>query len=292
MMVPAIVYAKLHRVPLCTYVLDLWPENLYSVLPVKNRALRAVAAGVSHWLYRRSDTLVGMSDALGEKLHAIAPRRTVAVVPQYCEDLYARDVHDEALEARFAGRFCVVFAGNISPAQDLGLLVACAKRLAAQGRRDIHFCIVGDGMSRAQLEADIDSAGVREYFTFEGMQPVERIPAYHTMAGALFAALAKSDDLGLTVPAKITSYMAAGRPVLVAADGEAARAVQSAGCGLACAAGDEEALCRNLVRLADMPAEARAALGKAGRSYFRAHYRRSLLLQRLLACILGGENAE
>ena len=80
--------------------------------------------------------------------------------------------------------------------------------------------------------------------------------------------------------------------MLVAADGEAARAVQSAGCGLACAAGDEEALCRNLVRLADMPAEARAALGKAGRSYFRAHYRRSLLLQRLLACILGGENAE
>lgn len=153
-----------------------------------------------------------MSDALGEKLHAIAPRRTVAVVPQYCEDLYARDVHDEALAARFAGRFCVVFAGNISPAQDLGLLVACASALPAQGRRDIHFCIVGDGMSRAQLEADIDSAGVREYFTFEGMQPVERIPAYHTMAGALFAALAKSDDLGLTVPAKITSYMAAGRP--------------------------------------------------------------------------------
>ena len=202
-----------------------------------------------------------------------------------------RDRCDEALAARFAGRFCVVFAGNISPAQDLGLLVSCAKRLAAEGRRDIHFCIVGDGMSRGQLEADIRSAGVQEYFTFEGMQPVERIPAYHTMAGALFAALAKSDDLGLTVPAKITSYMAAGRPLLVAADGEAARAVQSAGCGLACAAGDEQALYQNLVRLADMPAGGRAALGRAGRSYFRAHYRRSLLLHRLLACILG-ESAE
>ncbi len=81
MMMPAIVYAKLHRVPLCTYVLDLWPENLYSVLPVKSRALRAAAAGVSHWLYRRSDTLVAMSGALGEKLRAIAPQRTVAVVP-------------------------------------------------------------------------------------------------------------------------------------------------------------------------------------------------------------------
>ena len=32
MMLPAVVYAKLHRVPLTTYVLDLWPENLYSVM--------------------------------------------------------------------------------------------------------------------------------------------------------------------------------------------------------------------------------------------------------------------
>ena len=44
MMLPAVVYAKLHRVPLTTYVLDLWPENLYSVMPVRNKALRAVAA--------------------------------------------------------------------------------------------------------------------------------------------------------------------------------------------------------------------------------------------------------
>ena len=37
MMLPAVVYAKLHRVPLTTYVLDLWPENLYSVMPVRNK---------------------------------------------------------------------------------------------------------------------------------------------------------------------------------------------------------------------------------------------------------------
>ena len=74
MMLPAVVYAKLHRVPLTTYVLDLWPENLYSVMPVRNKALRAVAAGVSHWFYRRSERLVAMSPALDERLAAIAPR--------------------------------------------------------------------------------------------------------------------------------------------------------------------------------------------------------------------------
>ena len=32
---PAIRYAKKHHIPFTNYVLDLWPENLYSVLPVK-----------------------------------------------------------------------------------------------------------------------------------------------------------------------------------------------------------------------------------------------------------------
>lgn len=99
-----------------------------------------------------------MSPALDERLAAIAPRAQRTVVPQYCEDLYAQDVHDAALESRFAGRFNVVFAGNISPAQNLPLLVECARRLKAADRRDVHFVIVGDGMSRDALEQEIAAA--------------------------------------------------------------------------------------------------------------------------------------
>ena len=50
---PAVVYARKHRIPCVNYVLDIWPENLYSVLPVKNPLLRGIAQGVSDWLYRR-----------------------------------------------------------------------------------------------------------------------------------------------------------------------------------------------------------------------------------------------
>ena len=286
MMIPAIVYAKLHRVPLTTYVLDLWPENLYSVLPVKNRFLRSVAQGVSHWLYRRSDRLIALSDAMADKLRAAAPKSRITVIPQYCEELYLQDVHDEALEQRFSGAIHVLFAGNISPAQDLTLLVECARRLAAEDRHDIRFVIVGDGMSRADLEREIRESGVSEYFLFEGMKPVTDIPAYHTAADALFAALAKSDDLGLTVPAKITSYMAAGRPCLVAVDGEASRVVDDAQCGLTCAAGDADALYANLVRLAAMPESERQTMGENGRTYFCGHFRRGTLLRRLEEFIL------
>ena len=75
--------------------------------------------------------------------------------------MYLQDVHDDALEKRFSGAFHVLFAGNISPAQDLTLLVECARRLAAGGRRDIRFVIVGDGMSREALEHDIRERACR-----------------------------------------------------------------------------------------------------------------------------------
>ena len=282
MMLPAIIYAKAHKIPLTTYVLDLWPENLYSVMPVKSKAVRGIAKGVSHWFYRRSDRLITMSQSMQVRLNEIAPRAKTTVIPQYCEDFYASDVHDKALESRFSGRFNILFAGNISPAQDLGLLVKCSVLLKNEGRSDIHFVIVGDGMSREAFQKSISDVGTEEFFTFEGQKPVTDIPAYQTAADALFGALAKSDDLGLTIPAKITSYMAAGKPCLVAIDGEGAKVIEAADCGLTCGAGDHDKLYENIIKLADMSREQRIRLGANGRRYFNANFRRSILLEKII----------
>lgn len=288
MMLPAIVYAKLHRIPLTTYVLDLWPENLYAALPIENKVLRSIAQGVSEWFYRRSERLIAMSPALEQRLAKIAPKAQRTVIPQYCEDFYAQDVHDEALKARFAGWFNVLFAGNISPIQGLSMLVDAACRLKQDGRSDIHFVIVGDGMSRQSLETEIADAGVGEWFTFEGQHPVTDIPAYHTMADALFAALNDSEDVGLTVPAKITSYLAAGRPCLVSVNGEAARVVSEARAGLTSPAGDNAAFYENLLKMAALSEEERAEFGRSGRNYYQANFRRTPLLHALEEFILNG----
>ncbi len=112
---------------------------------------------------------------------------------------------------------------------------------------------------------------------------------YHTVANALFAALNDSADVGLTVPAKIASYFAAGRPCLVSANGEAARVVLESGAGLVSSAGDAEELYQNLLALAGLPAEARARMGKAGFAYYQAHFRRAPLLQKLEDFVLSGK---
>ena len=103
---PAIRYAKKHHIPFTNYVLDIWPENLYSVLNVKNKALRAIAQGVSDALYKKADRLIAMSEPLQQRLcqrTGMSPQK-IAVIPQYCEDFYAVPQPDAALQAQFGGR--------------------------------------------------------------------------------------------------------------------------------------------------------------------------------------------
>ena len=191
MMVPAIVYTEAAPRAACTYVLDLWPENLYSVLPVKTARCA---------LWRRASRIGCTAAAMPFGHERCAGRKAArhcaaAHSGRWCRSIaktYAQDVHDEALAALLPGAFAWCLRATSAPRRTLACLSRAPSALPHRAARDIHFCIVGDGMSRAQLEADIGQRRCAEYFTFEGMQPVERIPAYHTMAGALFAALAKA----------------------------------------------------------------------------------------------------
>lgn len=290
MNLPAILYAKTHRVPLTSYVLDIWPENLYSVLPVKNRFLRGVAHWVSDWHYRRCDRLIAMSESLRRRLceRTKKPEAAVAVIPQHCEDFYAVPIHDEALAARFAGRFNLVFTGNFSPAQSLETVIKAAVKARRQGADALRLVLVGDGMSADALKTlakELDAGGTVEFLS--SVRP-EQVPAYTALADALVASLSASPDLGMTVPAKIASYMAAAKPLLASMDGEGAAAVAEAGCGLVSAAEDVDALAANMAALCAVSDEQRTEMGRRAFAYYETHYRRRAVLDRLEEFILRG----
>ncbi len=294
MILPAIVYAKTHKLPLTTYVLDLWPDNLYSVFPVKSPFWRRVARGVSAWHYRRCNKLVALSEEQAALLRQMTTGGKhppqMAIIPQYSEDFYAQPLRDEALCAQYAGYFNILFAGNISPAQDLENLVRAMKlvRQNPQGQR-ARVLILGDGMSKDALAAFIEEQGMRDAFVFCGTVPPTDIPRWTNMADALFAGLSKSENLGMTVPAKLASYLAAGKPILAAMDGAGAACAKASGAGYCSAAGDAPALAQNILKLCAMPWQNRETVGARGRAYYQKHYKRDTLLQQLEAFIFGSE---
>ena len=286
---PAIRYAKKHHIPFTNYVLDIWPENLYSVLNVKNKALRAIAQGVSDALYKKADRLIAMSEPGCSSGCASAPvcRRKNCWIRSTARILRRFSAGCRFLQAQFGGRFNLVFTGTFTPAQSLETVITAVQNARSRGADMLHLLLVGDGMSCAALEAKVKELHAEDAVTFYGSVPATDIPKFTALADALIVCLSDSPDLGLTVPAKVASYMAAGKPVLASMDGAGNAAVAAAG-GLSSPACDAAALADNLLALTRMDAAQRAAMGQSAKEYYLAHYRRSELLRKLEHFILEG----
>lgn len=284
MSVAGIVVGKIKKTETTMYVLDLWPENLFSVIKVRNRFLVKIAEKVSHWHYRHVDKLVVLSEKMKDKLVKVTglPENKITVLPQACEKIYEEEIYDKALSSRFKQGFNVLFTGNISPAQSFETIIEAAVILKKEGIKDINWIIVGDGMSRQWLEKKVKKAGLKSSFFFEGMKPISDIPKYTNFADVLIGCLVKSELLEATIPAKVLSYFAAGRPMVLAMDGEAQDLVNNVvKCGFAGPTEDSAALAKNIKKVHSASAAERRIMGERARSYHFKHFERNLILNKL-----------
>ncbi|ADX73677.1 glycosyltransferase [Pseudarthrobacter phenanthrenivorans Sphe3] len=289
MSISGIILSKLRRIESTMYVLDLWPENLFSVLKVRNVIFRRLAESVSHWHYRQPDKMVVLSDQMRSKIQDISgvADEKIVVVPQACESLYEREIYDPEIADALGNEFKVVFTGNISPAQSFETIIDAAEILNSEGLTDISWVIVGDGMSRRDVEMEVKRRGLGNRFRFEGHRPVHDIPKYTTLADVLVGCLVKSELLEATVPAKVMSYIASGRPVVLAMDGEVRRLVEDeAKCGFVGPAADSTALANNIRKVYKMSADQRREFGVRGKAYHFANLERSIVLERLKSFLL------
>lgn len=278
-----IIVGKLKRIEVTTYVLDLWPENLFSVLDVQNTWLRKLAAHVSLWHYKNSDKLIVLSERMKSRLADITHigEDKITVLPQVCEKIYEVDQHDADLAKRFNKGFNILFAGNISPAQSFETILGAAKILKDSGITNINWIIIGDGMSRGWLEAEVKKLGLSGFY-FEGQKPMEDIPKYTTIADTLIGCLVKSELLEATIPAKVMSYMAAGRPIVLAMDGEVQDLVnKTIRCGYATPTGNTEKLAESIKKIHRLSQSERNKMGKRGRAYHFKHFERNMVLDNL-----------
>lgn len=280
---------KKKKIETVMYILDIWPQNLYSVLPIKNRMLRSLMYRISMKIYRQPDRLITVSEKMRqyfiEKLGCSEDH--ITFIPQSPEKLYEERVEDPELRQRFPGGFNIVFTGNISPAQNFALITEAARRLKQEGFRDIRFIIVGDGMSAKDLKQSVAEKEIEDLFFFEGFHPIEEMPAYAGIADALIATLKSEGVEDFSIPAKVMSYMAEGRPLLIAMEGEINDIIKKAECGLCSDPEDVNGLCENIKTLYRMPKEEREQMGEKGYRYQQAHFERNKSIDQILAVIKG-----
>ncbi len=278
--IAGIVLKWLKGAALVAWVQDLWPDSLEMTGFVKNRRALAAVAVVVRWIYRRCDLLLVQSRAFLVPVRAMAGATPVDYHPNPGDRETASVALDEPALRLDAQAFNIVFAGNLGTVQALEAVLDAAEQLGSAS--PVRWWLIGSGARSAWLAEQIEARGLSRVMLPGRFEPAQ-MPAIFAQADALLVSLCKGPAMSLTIPSKIQAYLAAGRPILAAMDGEGARVVAEAGAGMASPAEDAAALAAAARQLQSLNAEARQAMGVAGRRYYEEHFAPDMLARALVA---------
>ncbi len=279
---PALFIGWMKSAPVIIWVLDLWPESLSATGYIKNSSVLKFIEKLVRFIYTRADLVLVQSEAFLAGVKKLAGSTPVVYYPNSVSALFTQeDSSGAALPLPdFSDKFIVLFAGNIGKAQASATIVEAARLLT--GVPDIQLVLVGDGRMRPEIQKEIEKGGLAN-ISLPGKFPIEAMPAFMKQASALLVTLTDEAIFAKTVPNKVQAYLAAGRPIIAALNGEGARVVQAAQAGLAVRAEDAAGLAAACRALYEMSAEERAAMGESGRAYFDAHFDPDRLIDDLSA---------
>jgi glycosyltransferase involved in cell wall biosynthesis len=279
---PAIVMKKIKKAPIMFWVQDLWPESVAAAGAVRSQRVLKLIERLVSFIYNKCDRILVTSLAYFPPIKCVVKKpERILYFPQTSEELYRPvRLNPEAPElGRMPAGFTVMFAGNIGAAQDFETILSAAENLTVH--QDIKWIILGDGRMRPWVEDQIRQRALGKTIYLLGRYPVEAMPRFFSLADILLVTLKREPIFALTIPAKVQSYLACGKPIVAALDGEGARIIAEAGAGLACPAENPAALAEAILTIYRMSAAERQEMGMRGRAYYEKHFDRSMLLDRL-----------
>ena len=260
--------ARRWRAPFVFNLQDIFPDAAVDTGAIRGGRLIAAAHRLERFTYDRADAVTVLSDDMRANVAAKldAERATaVRVIPNFADTARIRPRNRSTTyraEHGLGDRTVVMYAGNVGFSQPLDLVVAAAR--SYRHRDDVVFVVNGDGSARRALEASADGL---PNLVFVGYQPAERLDEVLASADIHLLVLGKGLARS-SVPSKIYSILAAGRPVVASVDPgtEVPRVIDEAGCGVAVAPEDPDAFGAAVGALLDDP-DRREAMGRRGRAY-------------------------
>lgn len=269
----AIAYKKKHKVPVIMYCLDLWPESLIAGGITRDSKIYKYYHHVSKRIYRQMDKILITSRMFSDYLQkefGIKQNR-IEYLPQYAEGIF-----EELPAKEEKGTFDFMFAGNIGEIQSVETILQAAEMLKEE---PVKIHIVGGGTDLQRLQ-NIKEEKQLENVVFYGRRPLEEMPEFYKKADAMLVTLAADPVLSLTLPGKIQSYMAVGKPIIGAIDGETQNVIKELECGFCGAADDAEALAENVKKFIESETD-RKAMGKNARKFYEEHFQTELFMNKL-----------
>jgi len=281
MALPALLLKKLTGKPILLYCQDLWPESIVAAgIEKESTAYKAVLL-LSRYIYKRVDKIAVSSRLFKNYFNeVIGINGDIKYLPVYAESLF-ENIQPESHESGISN---LVFAGNIGEMQSVETIIKAANEL--KDLDNIKWHIVGDGSDKNNCERLAREYGLSNVI-FYGQRPIEEMPEFYSIADAFLVTLKVNKEISYTLPNKVQSYMAAGKPVIGAIDGETRLVIEEADCGYCCKAEDYIALAE-LIKGFALNIEKHAALGDNARKYYKEHFDKQIFMNKLIEFLKDG----
>lgn len=268
---PALLLRKLRKTPFYYWIMDLWPDAMKSGGGVKNKKLLDNVDKLVKGIYKRTDKILITSERFREPIAAKGDfADKIIYFPNWSDDILQMD--DSYEIPQLPDGFKIMIAGNLGKSQNLEAVTEVM--LGLKDIPEVKWVFVGGGSKKDWLEHFIKDNGLEDRAVCLGQYPFKAMPAFYKQADAMLVTLrAGYPHLEAVVPARLQSYMSAGRPVLAMIGCGGADIIEESQCGYAVPAGDSKALISVIKEKVLTNREAFEMLGQNGRRFYLKHYR-------------------
>lgn len=239
-----IKYKRKNGIRLLLYCLDLWPESLITGGIKRNSPIYKMYHRVSEKIYKQADKIFITSKSFSDYFSQEFGINDAEYLPQYAENVFKPELCRKAPN----GTVDLMFAGNVGAAQGVDTIIR-----AAALTRDIpnlRWHIVGDGSELDNCKRLADELSA-DSVVFHGRQATDKMPEFYSKADIMLVTMIDDPTISRTLPGKVQTYMAAGKPILAAAIGEIEKVLKDAECGICCPPNDGEALAKAAKEMAE-----------------------------------------
>ena len=283
MALPGLWVKKRQKIPLCLWVLDLWPESVSAAGNIDNSLIIGGLEKLVKRIYDKSDLILISSEffrkSIVQKIEI--KNKPILYFPNWAEDIFTEPgLHKTGnLNLSLPSGTRIMFAGNVGEAQDFESVLNAAE-ITLKTNPEISWIIVGDGRKFKWIESQIQSRALVNTKLL-GRFPIEEMPSLFKQADAMLLSLKDSPGFAMTVPAKIQAYMASSKIILGMLNGEGNELINNSKCGFSVNAGDYKGLAEKAILISKMSEAEKLGMENNSSVYYIQHFQKNVLLNNL-----------
>ncbi|MBX7230531.1 MAG: glycosyltransferase family 4 protein [Bdellovibrionales bacterium] len=278
--IPAILWSKLNKKKICLWIQDLWPDSVIAVGgTTQNSFTHKILSFLVQWIYSQMDLIFIQSPAFLESIERFKYQGPVHYIPNWAPSFDFQNASPPTWFHKKPNTFNITFAGNVGRAQDLETIIEIAEILRPQTQ--IQFSIVGEGSALESLKTLVSQKKLYNV-VFYGRRPLEDMPGLFKESEALLVSLKRDPLFQKTIPSKLQSYMAAGKPIVGNLGGIGASLINQIGCGVAVPVEDARVLADSILVMAQKSSAEREKMGDLGKKYFLDHFQKDAIINKIV----------